>query len=85
MKTVVTALAILALSGSLALAEGSNKPMNSTKHSSGTVGAMQNTQGDGIATNPEQVKAQQGGATKASPGTVGAAPGTNAPSSNPNH
>jgi hypothetical protein len=59
-------------------------PQTDPKHSSpGATGAMQNT-APGVATSPQDVQAQQKGTGDAgkgttSPGTVGAAPGGDAP------
>ena len=46
----------------------------------GPGGAESNVYKDGIARDPSEVQAQQGGSSKASPGTVGAAPGADTPS-----
>ena len=46
----------------------------------GPGGAESNVFNDGIARDPSEVQAQQGGSSKASPGTVGAAPGADTPS-----
>ena len=86
MKTILTAVAAMAIFAGAAQAEETNS-MNKTGdgHTVGATGAMANSTKNGVATDPEQVKAQSGSATKASPGTVGAAPMAPAPSSNPQH
>ena len=48
--------------------------MNNSK-SPGTTGAMKSPSGPAVATDPQQVQAQQGDSAKQSAGTVGAAPG----------
>ena len=86
MKSFLTAIAAVALFAGVAHAD-ETKSVNKTGdgHTVGATGAMANASKDGVATDPEQVKAQSGNMTKASPGTVGAAPMANAPSSNPSH
>lgn len=85
MRVSIVSVAMLALTLGAAQAQSSMKPDDSTKTSPGTVGAMANAPADGVATDPAQVRAQQGKDDRSSPGTVGAAPGTNAPSSNAAH
>ena len=75
MKTALIAIAALGLAATLAHAEDkSTTPMNNSK-SPGATGAMQSPTAPGVATDPQQVQAQQGDAAKHSAGTVGAAPG----------
>lgn len=84
MKVALAAVAALGLTMVAAHADDSQmKPMNSDKTSPGTTGAMKNSTAPGVATDPQQVKAQQGDAAKSSPGTVGAAPGADTKSQNP--
>ena len=55
----------------------------STKQSPpGPAGADSNVYNQGIARDPGEVQAQQGQSSKASPGTVGAAPGADTKSQN---
>lgn len=76
MKAAFIAIAALGLVATAAHADDkSTKPMNSEKMSPGTTGAMKTPTAPAVATDPEQVKAQQGDASKQSAGTVGAAPG----------
>ncbi len=74
------ACAALAISAGAAAAQNS---MNSDKTSPGTTGAMKNADAPAIATDPQQVQAQQGDASKQSAGTVGAAPGADTKSQKP--
>ena len=74
MKTALVALATLGLLAGAAYAQ-SEKPMNNDKTSPGTTGAMKTPTAPAVATDPQQVQAQQGDAAKNSAGTVGAAPG----------
>lgn len=85
MKTLIVAATITIALGGVALAQSSDQPMNSSKTSPGTVGAMSNTSADGVATDPHQIGKDTGTDDKMSPGTVGAAPGTNAPSGDAKH
>ena len=82
MKRSILVLATLALSIAAAQAQSDNK-MNSQKTSPGTTGAMGNVNANGVATDPGGVQQQSGSSTKASPGTVGAAPAADTPSQNP--
>lgn len=82
MRSILIAVVGLGLAAGAAVAQ-SDKPMNNDKMSPGTTGAMQNP-GPGVATDPQQVQAQQGNAGKASAGTVGAAPGADTKSQMPN-
>lgn len=75
MKTLIISVAALGLLGGAALAQSSDKPMNNDKTSPGTTGAMKTPTAPAVATDPQQVQAQQGDAAKHSAGTVGAAPG----------
>ncbi len=61
----------------------SNNAGTMNRNAPGTTGAMQNSNSNGIATDPNGVAAQQGRSSSASPGTVGAAPGADTPSQNP--
>ena len=75
MKTALIAFAALGLATTVAYADDSSSaPMNNTK-SPGTTGAMSTPTAPAVATDPQQVQAQQGDAAKHSGGTVGAAPG----------
>lgn len=77
MKSIFKFLAFSLLLTGAAQAQSMNKTDNPKHQSPGTTGAMQNAPANGIATDPQQVEAQQGDAGKSSPGTVGAAPGAN--------
>lgn len=81
MKTALIAFAALGLSLAAAHAADDNS-MNNSK-SPGTTGAMKTPTAPGVATDPQQVKEQQGSAAKSSPGTVGAAPGAATQSQKP--
>ena len=81
MKALLIATAALGLAAGAAHAESDNS-MNNTK-SPGATGAMKTPTAPGVATDPQQVEAQQGGAAKSSPGTVGAAPGAGTQSQKP--
>ena len=83
MKTVIYGVAALALSLTAAQAQSMNKTDSGSAKGPGAVGAMQNAPANGIATDPQQVQSQQGNAGKASPGTVGAAPGADTKSQQP--
>ena len=83
MKTIVYAVTAIALSFTTAHAQSMNKQGDPKQTSPGTTGAMGNASNGGVATDPGGVAAQQGSSTKASPGTVGAAPAANAQSQNP--
>ena len=74
MKSVYCAAVMLGLALSAANAQSMDKHDDPKQQSSGATGAMQNAPANGVATDPQQVQAQQGSSTKASPGTVGAAP-----------
>ncbi len=75
MKTALIAFAALGLATTVAYADdSSNAPMNNSK-SPGTTGAMSTPTAPAVATDPQQVQAQQGDPAKHSAGTVGAAPG----------
>lgn len=75
MKSALIAFAALGLMAGVAHAEDkSTTPMNNEK-SPGTTGAMKTPTAPSVATDPQQVQAQQGDAAKHSAGTVGAAPG----------
>ena len=76
-RVIILLAAALGLSFGTAQAQSPTSSTNSAKTSPGTTGAMSNVNKDGIATDPGGVAAQQGAASKASPGTVGAAPGAN--------
>ena len=75
MKHVIIAAAAAAFSLSAVHAQSMNKEGDPKQQSPGSTGAMQNAPANGVATDPQQVQAQQGNSSKASPGTVGAAPG----------
>ena len=75
MKIALVALCAFGLLSSAAYAQSSDKPMNNEKMSPGTTGAMKTPTAPAVATDPQQVQAQQGDAAKHSAGTVGAAPG----------
>lgn len=75
MKMFFASVAVLGLLGGAALAQSSDKPMNNDKTSPGTTGAMSTPTAPAVATNPQEVQAQQGDSAKHSAGTVGAAPG----------
>ncbi len=83
MKKVFFAAAISMLVAGAAQAQSMNKTDDPKQSSPGTTGAMNNVTSNGVATDPGGVKAQQGDTSKASPGTVGAAPGANTPSQTP--
>ena len=85
MKTLAYAVLALGLTAGFAQAQSMNKQTDPKQSSPGTTGAMGNVNANGIATDPGGVAAQQGSASKAAPGTVGAAPGAATPSQNPNH
>jgi hypothetical protein len=85
MRRVLPILAVLALSAGAAQAQSVNKTDDPKQQSPGATGAMQNSTAPGVATDPNAVKAQQGDTSKSSPGTVGAAPGADAPSQKPQH
>ena len=75
MKTAIIAFAALGLAATAAYADdNSNASMNNSK-SPGTTGAMSTPTAPAVATDPQQVQAQQGDSAKHSGGTVGAAPG----------
>ena len=76
---------VLLLAAGSASAQSINKSQDPKQQSQGTTGALGNVNADGIATDPQGVAAQQGGATKSSAGTVGAAPGADTPSQKPTH
>ncbi len=78
MKSIVFAAAAATLFVSAASAQTANpeSAAQSQKPSPGTVGAMGRSSSNGVATNPQAVRQQQGSAGHAAPGTVGAAPGT---------
>lgn len=75
MKIAFAALTALGLLTGAAYAQSSDKQMNNDKTSPGTTGAMKTPTAPAVATNPQEVQAQQGDAAKHSAGTVGAAPG----------
>lgn len=81
MKTLFFAAAAATLWLGAASAQTAHQDHQNQKSqpSPGTVGAMGRSSSNGVATDPQAVKAQDGNAAKASPGTVGAAPGTTAP------
>ena len=81
MKTIMIAAIAFGLGTGAALAQSENS-MNNTK-SPGTTGAMQTPTAPGVATDPQQVQAQQGNSAKSSAGTVGAAPGADTQSQMP--
>ena len=81
MKTILIALATLGITAGAAHAQNDNS-MNNSK-SPGTTGAMKTPTAPGVATDPQQVQAQQGDAAKSSAGTVGAAPGADTQSQKP--
>ncbi len=83
MKSTVIALAALGMLSGAAYAESSVKPMNNENTSPGTTGAMSTPTAPAVATNPQEVQAQQGDAAKHSAGTVGAAPGADTNSQTP--
>jgi hypothetical protein len=81
MSRILIALATLGLAIGAAHAQGDNS-MNNAK-APGTTGAMKTPTAPGVATDPQQVQAQQGDAAKSSAGTVGAAPGADTQSQKP--
>lgn len=83
MKSFAIALMLGSLTITGAYAQSMNKHDDPKQTSPGTTGAMQNSTANGIATDPGGVKAQQGDSAKASPGTVGAAPGADTNSQMP--
>ena len=86
-KFVLAAAAVVALPLAGAHAQSMNSSPNgsmSKQNAPGTTGAMSNATSNGVATDPEAVAAQQKGSAKASPGTVGAAPGGDTPSQKAN-
>jgi hypothetical protein len=83
MKAIIIGVAALGLSLSVAQAQEMNKSDNGNAKGPGTTGAMQNAPANGVATDPQQVQAQQGDSARASAGTVGAAPGGDTRSQNP--
>ena len=70
---------LIAMSGAAFAQDGAAKIAKPGRGSSADSGTMS----QGIARDPQEVQAQQGNAAKASPGTVGAAPGANTPSQQP--
>ena len=83
MKSIFAAAATLVLSISAVGAQSMNKENDPKQQSPGSTGAMQNAPANGVATDPQQVQAQQGSNSKASPGTVGAAPAADTKSQQP--
>ncbi|MCX8252363.1 hypothetical protein RHAL1_02178 [Beijerinckiaceae bacterium RH AL1] len=81
MSRILIAFATLGLAIGAAHAQGDNS-MNNAK-APGTTGAMKTPTAPGVATDPQQVQAQQGDAAKSSAGTVGAAPGADTQSQKP--
>ena len=81
MRKILT-LAVLGMSLAAAHAQSMNKTNDPKQSSPGATGAMNNSNANGVATDPQGVQAQSGN-TKASPGTVGAAPAADTPSQNP--
>ena len=75
MRSILIAAAAATLSLGAVHAQSMNKQSDPKQQSPGSTGAMQNAPANGVATDPQQVQAQQGDKSKASPGTVGAAPG----------
>lgn len=75
MRSFAIALMLGTLTMSGAYAQSMNKQDDPKQNSPGATGAMQNSNANGVATDPGGVQAQQGDSAKASPGTVGAAPG----------
>ena len=76
MKVLICGIAALGLSLTVAHADDSmNKSDNGSAKGPGTTGAMQNAPATGIATAPQQ--------GRAAAGTVGAAPGADTRSQNP--
>jgi hypothetical protein len=78
MKLITAVTLGLALSIGAAHAQ-SNQSINSEngkQNAPATTGAMGRSSSNGVATDPQGVKNQQGDAAKAAPGTVGAAPGS---------
>ena len=82
MNRSILVLTAFALSIGAAQAQATNK-MDDAKTAPGTTGAMKNVNANGVATDPGGVQQQSGSSTKASPGTVGAAPSADTPSQNP--
>ena len=81
MKKLLAAVAALGMLAGAAHAQSVN---NTDKpNSPGSTGAMQNSTTNGVATDPNAVKEQQGRSSGSSPGTVGAAPGADTQSQNP--
>ena len=78
-----SAAALLVLCQTPLYAQSMNKTGDSKQSSPGATGAMGNVGANGVATDPGAVQAQQQGSGKASPGTVGAAPGADTESQNP--
>ncbi len=83
MKSIFIAVAALTVCIGAAQAQSMNKHDNPKQQSPGSTGAMQNAPANGVATDPQQVQAQQGNSSKASPGTVGAAPAADTKSQQP--
>jgi hypothetical protein len=80
MKGFTYAAVILAVSIGAANAQSVNKTDGKANgNTPGTTGALGNVNANGVATDPGGVKAQQGRSVRATPGTVGAAPGTTSP------
>ena len=82
MNRLMIVAAALTMSAGMAHAQAANK-MDDSKTAPGTTGAMGNVNANGVATDPGGVQQQSGGNTKASPGTVGAAPAADTPSQIP--
>ena len=83
MRNMIGALVAISLSAGFASAQSMNKHDDPKQQSPGSTGAMQNAPANGVATDPQQVQAQQGSSSKASPGTVGAAPAADTKSQQP--
>ena len=78
----IASAAVLLSIGVANAAESMNKTDDPKQSSPGSTGAMNNVTSTGVATDPGAVQAQSGN-TKASPGTVGAAPAADTPSQIP--
>lgn len=79
MRSLMGAAVLVIVVGGSALAQtGATKQTPPSPN-----GAESNMYTRGIARDPSEVRAQQGDSSKSSPGTIGAAPGSDAPSQKP--
>ena len=83
MKALPIAFAALCLAASVAHADDKSTTQMNNDKSPGTTGAMKTPTAPAVATDPQQVQAQQGDSAKHSAGTVGAAPGAGTKSQGP--